>query len=215
MKYLQVIKIEATETVTLRNASLLLDNLTENNKIDCINWKEFPYKPKVEFRIGHTEDLILLKFDVTENAIGAKETGINGKVYLDSCVEFFISIDGNSYYNFEFSCIGTPHIGWGKGRENRLLLPEEAVRQVQVRSTLGSHPIPVQKGSFSWELCVLIPATCFIHDQGISYDGLSGTANFYKCGDDLPDPHFLSWNPVGTTRPDFHRPEFFGKIDFE
>jgi hypothetical protein len=31
----------------------------------------------------------------------------------------------------------------------------------------------------------------------------------------LPTPHFVTWNPVGTTQPDYHRPEYFGKIEFE
>jgi len=215
MKHLQVNKIEATERVSLKNAALLLDNLTDPVKIDTVNWKEFPYKPRVEFRIGYAEEIILLKFVVTEQAIGAKETAINGKVHLDSCVEFFFSTDGAAYYNFEFNCIGTPHAAWGNGRQNRQYLPEEVVRQIQVKSTLGSQPFPVRAGMVTWELCVLIPGSCLIHDPGISLEGLSGNANFYKCGDDLPEPHFLSWNPVGTPQPDFHRPEFFGKIDFE
>jgi hypothetical protein len=215
MKNLQVIKIETNERITLKNVSLLLDNLTDVNKLDCINWKDFPNKPRVEFRIGHANDLILLKFNVTENALVACETQINGKVYLDSCVEFFISLDGVNYYNFEFNCIGTPHVAWGNGRQNRQHLPEETVRLIQLRASLGKDPIPVQSGHFSWELCALIPADCFSHDPGISFEGLSGDANFYKCGDGLPEPHFVSWNPVATPQPDFHRPEFFGKIDFE
>ena len=36
--------------------------------------------------------------------------------------------------------------------------------------------------------------------------------NFYKCGDKTAHPHFVSWNPVGTPSPDFHRPEFFGEL---
>ena len=27
-------------------------------------------------------------------------------------------------------------------------------------------------------------------------------------------PHYLSWMPIDTPKPDFHRPEFFGKINF-
>ena len=37
-------------------------------------------------------------------------------------------------------------------------------------------------------------------------------ATFYKCGDKTAHPHFLSWNPVGTPAPDFHRPDFFGEL---
>jgi hypothetical protein len=40
-------------------------------------------------------------------------------------------------------------------------------------------------------------------------------ANFYKCGDELPTPHFLSWNPIEWKEPSFHRPEQFGKLIFE
>ena len=40
-------------------------------------------------------------------------------------------------------------------------------------------------------------------------------ANFYKCGDELQTPHFLSWNPIQIEQPDFHRPDFFGTLEFE
>ncbi len=36
--------------------------------------------------------------------------------------------------------------------------------------------------------------------------------NFYKCADRTSSPHFLSWAPISTPEPDFHRPEFFSKI---
>jgi hypothetical protein len=45
--------------------------------------------------------------------------------------------------------------------------------------------------------------------------GATLRANFYKCGDELQVPHFLSWNPIGVETPDFHRPEFFGKLVLE
>ena len=37
-------------------------------------------------------------------------------------------------------------------------------------------------------------------------------ANFYKCGDKTAHPHYLSWSPIHTEKPDFHRPEFFGEL---
>ena len=41
---------------------------------------------------------------------------------------------------------------------------------------------------------------------------VSVRANFYKCGDKTAHPHFLSWNPVVSSKPDFHRPECFGEL---
>ncbi len=215
MKRLKVDLIETTEQITLKNSSLLLENLAELQKLEYVNWKEYPYKPQVEFRIGHTEQMILLKFYVIEEAVRALETRINGDVYKDSCVEFFLSTDGVHYYNFEFSCIGTPHVGWGEGRHNRELLPSEAVKLIQVKSSLGSEPFDIRTGNFQWTLMVIIPAACLVHDPGLTFSGLSATANFYKCGDELPEPHFITWNPVGTPQPDYHQPGYFGKIDFE
>jgi len=57
-------------------------------------------------------------------------------------------------------------------------------------------------------------AVFFKHRIG-SLGGKTVRANFYKCGDELQTPHFLSWNPVRTERPDFHRPDFFGVLEFE
>ena len=39
--------------------------------------------------------------------------------------------------------------------------------------------------------------------------------NIYKCGDKTAHPHFLSWAPIRTEKPDFHRPEFFGTAIIE
>ena len=30
--------------------------------------------------------------------------------------------------------------------------------------------------------------------------------------DKTAHPHYLSWSPIGTEKPDFHRPEFFGEL---
>ncbi len=215
MRNLQVLKIEAEGNAASRNTSLLLENLTELQKIECVNWRDYPGKPRVGFRIAHSGDRVLLKFYVTEKSLRAMETSVNGQVHLDSCVEFFISVDGRNYYNFEFNCIGTPHAAWGGSRHNRVPLPPETVKTILVRSSLGSEPFDVKSGSFTWDLVVVIPASCFIHDAGLEFSGLTAEANFYKCGDALPEPHYVTWNPVETPQPDYHTPAHFGKIDFE
>jgi len=30
----------------------------------------------------------------------------------------------------------------------------------------------------------------------------------------LSNPHYVTWNPVGTEQPDYHRPEYFGELKF-
>jgi len=46
-------------------------------------------------------------------------------------------------------------------------------------------------------------------------NGKTMRANFYKCGDKLQTPHFLSWAPIDLPKPKFHCPEFFGELVFE
>ena len=40
-------------------------------------------------------------------------------------------------------------------------------------------------------------------------------ANCFKCGDLTAQEHYFSWNPIDLVDPDFHRPDFFGKMILE
>ena len=66
-----------------------------------------------------------------------------------------------------------------------------------------------------WSLELEIPVRALAFHELESFSGLHARGNFYKCGNMLPKRHYLSWAPVKTPAPDFHRPEFFGPIDFE
>ena len=60
-----------------------------------------------------------------------------------------------------------------------------------------------------------IPLSIFIHHSFSSLSGKEGRVNFYKCGDQLPVPHFVAWNNIQSAEPNFHLPEFFGEIYFQ
>lgn len=38
--------------------------------IDNVNWEAYPYRPKVEFRIAHSDDAVLLHFNVKRPVYG-------------------------------------------------------------------------------------------------------------------------------------------------
>ena len=212
---MRIVKLTPENLSDIQHLSHVLEKQAITHPVSTINWPEYSYKPKVKFRIGHTGENIVLKFYVEEEAVRAVVTNINGPVHTDSCVEFFVSFDGKSYYNFEFNCIGTPHVAWGEGRNNRSKLDENVIRTIAIESSLGNSPFETRTDGFKWELTVVIPIECFAYNPGLKLSGLKATANFYKCGDDLPVPHFVTWNPVGTSQPDYHRPEFFAVIEFE
>ena len=215
MKELFIKKIKLTNPVTLKEAGHLLETQVITNQIDVLNWAIYGYKPKINFRIGHTGKEIWLKYYVTEKHILAKETRTNGSVYKDSCVEFFISVDNKNYYNLEVNCIGTIHLAYGPGRNDRKFVDPEIIKKIEVESSLGNQPFDEKTGNFDWEMMIRVPVSSFAFDNIKSLKGLKATANFYKCGDDTTEPHYVTWNPVKTENPDYHRPGFFGKVLFE
>lgn len=215
MNTLFVKEIQPGKDIPLAEASWLMEKQMVSHAIQILNWKEFDYRPVVNFRIAHTRDEIWLKFEVQEKHVRAMETRTNGDVYKDSCVEFFISPEGESYYNFEFNCIGTTHLAWGPGRHNRKFVDPDIVETIEIESSLGNKPFDNRSGNFKWEMMIRIPLSCFAYSKLDTLKGLSARANFYKCGDETAQPHYITWNPVKTKHPDYHRPEFFGKVYFE
>ena len=184
--------------------------------VSKVNWNEYPYCPKVEFRVAHTEDAILLHFKVTEASVRARYGEDNGSVWTDSCVEFFSIPAGDGiYYNIECNCIGTVLIGAGPQRNNREHAPADVTVQIQRWSSLGRTPFEERVEEVTWEVALVVPYTVFFKHQITSLDGKEIKANFYKCGDELQTPHFLSWNPIEIEQPDFHRPDFFGTLEME
>lgn len=184
-------------------------------KVETVNWEEYPYRPTAEFRIAHDSDNILLHYRCEEEAARAEAKEDNGHVWEDSCMEFFVSFDGKRYYNIESNCIGTVLCANGEGRANRQPASKETLRQIRRHATLASKMPADGETPVNWELMLVVPRTVFFNDRIESLDDMDATCNFYKCGDKLPTPHFLSWNPIDVPSPDFHRPEFFGNIHFE
>lgn len=42
-----------------------------------------------------------------------------------------------------------------------------------------------------------------------------GSASLRAGGDNTSHPHWLTWAPVHSPRPDFHTPRSFGTLEFE
>ena len=182
------------------------------NQIDKSPWQnEYPYIPEAKFQIAYDEDAIFIHYDVHEEFVKAEFIRPNENIWEDSCVEFFISFDHKKhYYNAEFNVLGTGLIGYGtsdKSSRNRL-----SAEEILTVNTFSS--VKTLNGKKNWKIILMIPFSIFgksfMDVQGETFD-----ANFYKCGDGLPNPHFISWNDIKNETPNFHLPEFFGEIKFQ
>lgn len=213
MSFLHVPFLTGIDQYTpLHEISRVLDTVPRQ-QLGYVPWAEYPYHPDVQFSIAHSSDAVFIKYFVKEKTIRAVNNTLNSPVYNDSCVEFFIRFhDEAAYYNFEFNCIGTHLIGYGTDKTNRNLLPTDVSQQIKYKSVLTNdhnHQI------IGWELTLMIPVTAFYFHNIQSLNGQHCAANFYKCGDELPEPHFVTWSNIQWPQPNFHLPQFFGTLEFE
>jgi len=180
--------------------------------VQCVNWPEaFPYAPLCSGRIARTRDALVVDFRVSGLDLRVQNTEDNGRQWEDSCVEVFIQDPVKAdYYNFEINALGKVLACRGEDRYNRVARPAEEMEQILRFGQMDSNG-PLEEGGLrTWRVGVVIPFRLI----GIETDKLpkSIRANFYKCGDKTSHPHYLSWSPIDTPKPDFHRPEFFGEL---
>lgn len=211
-------QLEITTLPRLRKDSpqhLIADALDAlpRQAIDKAPWPDQDEEPEVAFAMAHNEDCLFLKYYVKENTVQAKYRKINDTVYKDSCVEFFIAFGGEEdYYNFEFNCLGTCRVGFGPNRNDRKLLSKYKISQIRHWAAL--KVVNRETPKVTWQLTLAIPTEVFSEHTLRNFREEQGRANFYKCGDELASPHYLSWSAIESPQPNFHLPEFFREIKF-
>lgn len=180
--------------------------------VRCVNWDEYPFCPEAAVRLALTDDALLIHYRVSEPAVLARFTADGDRVWTDSCMEcFLLCPDGKNYYNIESSCIGTVLVARGTGRGDRIPLSADRLITIDRYATLGRAPFGLIDKPTTWELALVIPRAIFGDDKALFLSPVI-RANIYKCGDDLPTPHFVSLFPINIPEPDFHRPDFFGEL---
>ena len=183
--------------------------------IDSVNWKEqFPYKPLAVANVAHDGKYIYVDFFVRCNYLRAVNYEDNSPVSQDSCVEFFVSPKcDNHYWNFEFNCIGTINASHRSQRNNPTRLTHEELDRVKRYCSCGNRPFNEVEGLFAWNVLIAVPLDLI----GVKYEGkpIEMKGNFNKCASGTSQPHYLSWNPIVSEKPDFHRPEYFARIVLE
>lgn len=179
--------------------------------IAVADWPEtFPYVPKASAELEFRENCMHIHYMVTEDQIVANVDEDLGHVWEDSCVEFFVSpLADGYYYNIECNCVGKIYMAFGKDRYERELAPESVLSSIRRKTTMGEKAFGVKEEECSWEVDLEIPYTALFKHELKNLDGLCPTGNFYKCGGTGRWTHFVSWAPIDTPAPDFHRPEFF------
>jgi len=158
-------------------------------------------------RFCYNAESLHIRLRAVEENIRAEYTAPLSRVCEDSCLEFFFMPEGEDrYFNFEINPNGCPYIGFGRSRQDRVVLYRQDAKQL-----FGIH---TQKTPDGWEAAYRVPLSFLrLFWPDFSFTG-SLRANVYKCGEQTAREHYLSWNPVSSETPDFHRPADFGVMTF-
>ncbi len=185
--------------------------------VDSLNWpSEFPYRPLTVVTAAHSGTAIYLEFLVRCNYLRAENYCDNAHVSEDSCVEFFVAPRKDAkeeYFSIGINCIGTVRATHHRADGSARLLGTDELTKLRRYASVGTKPFREVEGSFIWSVSVVVPLSLL----GLEYNGdsLQMWGNFNKCAAKTSQPHYLSWAPIKSEAPDFHRPESFAEITLE
>ncbi len=184
-------------------------------KIACYPWEKsgegHPESYAAMFAVeGEEIHAVLWSF---EENVRCECTKRDDPVYTDSCLELFLMpVEGdNRYVNFEVNKNGVYLSEIGTCRSDRVFI-KELTGLEPVIDTIRIE----ENGKKAWGYEIILTES-FISDlykTDFTVQETTIKGNFYKCAELSESPHFGTFFPVNTEKPDFHRPEFFGDIKF-
>jgi len=204
-----------------------------NNDWDVVPWKEIDplvlsnfmgnrpdHFPNTQVKMAYDEKAIYVKFKVEDQYVKANYEKNQDPVYKDSCVEFFFTPGINTkegYFNLEMNCGGTMLFHHQmEPRKEAVTIDEDDIKQIQVTASLPKLVDPEISEKITWQVSYRIPFSILnnYHNLAKPQPGTIWRANFYKCADETSHPHWLTWAPIDFPKPDFHKPEYFGELEF-
>lgn len=182
----------------------------EKFRIDNALW-DTTYIPEVYAQITYDNNAFLVKFTVWEKNPTREKTKNFEFVHEDSCVEFFANFTpetSDEYINFEYNANAVINFALRRDRYSVTELSEDDALCLEANSQINED---------NWCVNFKIPFSfikkCYPDFDISTCKYIKG--NLYKCGDKTPQPHTLSAFIVGCENPDFHRPEYFQRINIE
>jgi len=220
----------------MNNYTIIPTNIVETTvDWDATTWKQaetaeiayfYPHSsdhhPVTRVRLVYTPSGIHGIFHVQDQFVRCIHTGYQEVVWQDACVEFFVKPKPTAgYFNFEMNCGGallcfyiTDATPSADGFVEYLRVPLEDGKLVQIRTTLPAIVEPEVTKPLTWTLQFFIPFALLEKYVGPLGDlpGQEWRANFNKCAENNSHPHWATWNPL--PEPEFHLPDYFGRIQF-
>lgn len=174
-------------------------------------WGSDFYDIPVYAQIAFQEQGFLVKFTVKEKNPRREQTEHLSFVHEDSCVEFFVNFlpeHSDHYINFEVNAAGAMNVAFRTDRHNCVPLTLDEINSFQITPEIHNDFWSVQY-TIGYDFIKKYYPGFDIADC----DYIIG--NLYKCGDKTARAHYVTYFKVDTEQPDYHRPEYFGKLWLE
>ncbi len=185
------------------------DNIPTITITDYIDPKG--YCPKIVFSVTYSEMGFHVHFDACEKNPKRVINEHFGPVHLDSCLEWFVNFDPShtsKYINFEVNAGGIINFSLRVDRNNDEKFTLEDAECLNIKTEILDD---------MWTLDYTVPFT-FIKKYMPEFEFKKGAvlpSNVYKCGDETETEHYGCWKMVDREKPDFHKPEYFGRMIIE
>jgi hypothetical protein len=175
--------------------------------------------PLVKAKLAYDLEILFVIFQVEDRYVCARNQSYQEPVHQDSCVEFFPRGEDISegYFKLEVNCGGTVLFHHQLGRQvEDVPVSGVGIHQIQIAHTLPQVIEEEITESIIWVVEYCLPFSVLAKYAPLAQPGagIPWRANFHKCADKPSHPHWLTWARVDLPAPDFHSPEFFGRLVF-
>jgi len=176
--------------------------------------------PVVYAKVAYDDQAIYVIFKVEDQYVIATAEDYLGQVWRDSCVEFFFTPDEDSnkgYFNFEMNCGGTVYFQFQTSPGvNTVQIAESDFQKITIAHTMPKIVRPEIKEPTIWIVEYRMPFSILntYFDITKPVPGVTWRANFNKCADQCSFPHWLTWAKIDHPKPAFHKPQYFGVLEF-
>jgi Domain of unknown function (DUF1083). len=174
------------------------------------------FLPRTEVKMMYTDESLLIIFRVHDRYVRSRIRKFNGPVYEDSCVEFFFSPDATrpeEYFDLEMNCGGTPLICYVPNKKE---FTTEDIEKISIAHSMPAVVDPEIKEPVTWTIECKIPFKVLEKFSNLVRPsaGACWRGNFFKTASKTSNPHYVTWAIVKSSKPNFHLPQFFGKLKF-
>ncbi len=190
-------------------------------KVESRMGDEPGFRPETEVKLQYDALNLYVIFRVHDKFVKSTVTQYQGHVSGDSCVEFFFAPNANEplhYFNLEVNAGGTPLIFFiTKPWTGVSKLTAAEISKIEIAHSMPSVVDPEIEEEVTWTIECRVPLEVLSAYTAVTMPrkGVTWRANFYKTASKTSNPHYYTWSPVDNPVPNFHLPEYFGKLAFQ